>query len=153
MVLEDIFTKECIFVNLESTEKGELFEEMVESLYSVVPNFNRDEVISALNERESKMTTGIMHSVAIPHAFVSSVKGAFGAIGISRDGIDYDSLDKSPVHLVFMLLSGEGQTEKHIQVLKSLAILLQKKDFIKKVLSCKTQSEVYNLIVQSKEVV
>ncbi|MGI5058159.1 PTS sugar transporter subunit IIA [Treponema pectinovorum] len=153
MVLEDIFTKDCIIVDLQSTEKDELFEEMVEKLYSIVPDFNREEVLFALNEREAKMSTGIMHSVAIPHAFVSSINGTFGVIGISRDGIDYDSLDRAPVHVVFMLLAGEGQTEKHVQVLKSLAILLQKKDFVKNIISCKTQSEVYNLIVQSEDVV
>lgn len=153
MVLEDVFSKESIIVNLESTEKDELFEEMIEVLHEAHPDFNREEALAALNEREARMSTGIMHSVAVPHAVVPSVVGTLGAIGISRHGIDYDSIDHAPVHLVFMLIAGENQTERHVQILKSLAITLQKPGFIGKLLSCQTQAEAYNLIVQSEEAV
>ena len=75
MVLDQVFLEEAIIVELESSEKDELFEEMVEAAHSVHPELDRAEAVFALNERESKMTTGIMHSVAIPHAQVKSVKG------------------------------------------------------------------------------
>ncbi len=154
MVLEDVFTKNTVIVNLESTEKDELFEEMVEVVHAAYPAVDRAEAISALNDRESKMSTGIMHSVAVPHAELKSLNGTtIGAIGISQDGIDYDSLDKAPVHVVFMLLSAEGQTEKHVQILKSLAIILLKPGFVNQLISCKTSSEVINLIKQSETAV
>ncbi len=153
MVLENVFTKESIIIDLESTEKDELFEEMVEALHSLNPDLDRAEALSALEERESKMTTGIGHSVAVPHAFVPSLEGTLGVVGISRKGIDYDAVDKAPVHIVFMLLAGKDQTEKHVQILKSLAILVQKEGFVEKLVSCKSQSEAYNLIVQSEEAV
>ena len=153
MVLENVFTKESIIIGLESTEKDELFEEMVEAIHSLHPDFDRAEVLSALEEREAQMSTGIMHSVAVPHAFAPSINGTIGAIGISKNGIDYDSLDGSPVHVVFMLLAGNGQTEKHIQILKSLALLIQKNGFVDKIVSCQSQSEAYNLIVQTEEAV
>ena len=151
MVLEDVFSKECIFIELESVEKDELFEEMVEALHSVRAIFNRDEAVAALNAREEKMSTGIMHNVAVPHGVLSSLDGVVGAVGISSKGIDYDSLDKAPVRLVFMLLAGQNEMEKHIQILKSLAVILQKEGFIGKLCACKTQTEAYNLIVQSQE--
>ena len=151
MVLDQVFLEETIIVELESSEKDELFEEMVEAAHSVHPELDRAEAVFALNERESKMTTGIMHSVAIPHAQVKSVKGTAGVIGISHRGIDYDSLDKAPVHLVFMMLAGENQTERHVQILKSLALILQKDGIVDAFLSCKTKHDVYNLLVQSEE--
>ena len=150
MVLEDVFTKETVIVDLESTEKDELFEEMVEALHFVYPEIDRAEAIFALNDRESKMSTGIMHSVAVPHAVVLSLKGLVGAIGISRKGIDYDSLDKAPVYIVFMILAGEGQTEKHVQILKSLAVVLQKPGFVEKLSSCSSAADVYNLIIETE---
>lgn len=73
MVLENVFTKESIIIGLESTEKDELFEEMVEAIHSLHPDFDRAEVLSALEEREAQMSTGIMHSVAVPHAFAPSI--------------------------------------------------------------------------------
>jgi mannitol/fructose-specific phosphotransferase system IIA component (Ntr-type) len=97
------------------------------------------------------MTTGIMHSVAIPHALISSMQGSVGAIGISQEGIDYDSLDKAPVHVVFMIIGNEKDTEHHIQLLRQLALILQTPDFVKKILSLKSSSEIYNFICSTEE--
>lgn len=151
MVLGEIFPKDTIVVNLLSTEKDELFEELVETIHSRHADFNKSEALQALNEREAKMTTGIMHSVGIPHALISSVKKPIGAIGISQEGIDYDSLDKAPVHVVFMIIGNENDTEHHIQILKQLATVLQIPHFVENLLSLKSSSEVYNFICKSEE--
>ena len=151
MVLRELFPKDTIVVHLSSTEKDELFEELIETIYSFHPNFKKQEALDCLNEREAKMTTGIMHSVAIPHALIPSMHGAVGAIGISHEGIDYDSLDKAPVHVVFMIVGGENETEQHIQILKQLASVLQIPDFVKTILSLKSASEIYNFICNSEE--
>lgn len=151
MILGQIFSEKAIIVNLESTEKDELFEEMVVKLQQVYPELDRDEAVRDLNDRESKMTTGIMHNVAIPHAEVNNIKGTIGAIGITHNGIDYDSLDKAPVYLVFMLLAGNGETEAHIQILKQLATVLQIPTFVNDILECKTAADVYRLLCASEE--
>ena len=151
MILNEVFPKDTIVVNLSSIEKDELFEELVEVIHSKHPVFDKLEALNILNERESKMTTGIMHSVGIPHALIPSMKGTVGAIGISQEGIDYDSLDKAPVHAVFMIIGNENQTEHHIQVLKQLASVLQIPNFIQNLLSLKSSSEIYNFICTSEE--
>ncbi|MBR4374489.1 MAG: PTS sugar transporter subunit IIA [Treponema sp.] len=151
MVLGEIFPRETIVVNLESTEKDELFEELVESIHKFCPNLDRVAAVEALNERESKMSTGIMHSVAVPHALVSSMKKTVGAIGVSKSGIDYDALDKAPVHVVFMILGADGETEKHIQILKQLALVLQNPGIVDKIVRCETASDVFNLISKTEE--
>lgn len=151
MVLGDIFPKGTVVVNLESSEKDELFEELVEAIHSYYPKFDKAEAIENLNEREAKMTTGIMHNVAVPHALIPSISGTIGAIGISKSGIDYDSLDKAPVHVVFMIIGAEGETEHHIQVLRQLALVLQIPDFVSKIIKCDSASDVHNLLCKSEE--
>ena len=151
MELAQIFPKDSIIVNLDSTEKDELFEEMVTVIRCAHPEINIKEAVWALEKRESKMSTGIMHDIAVPHAVISSVSGIAGAIGISREGIDYDSLDKMPVHIVFMLLSGNGESERHVQILKTLALVLQIPEFTNKIKKCASASEVYNFIAAAEE--
>lgn len=63
------------------------------------------------------------------------VEGIHGVIGISREGIDFQSLDNAPVHVVFMLVSGVKDCDSHLQVIKRLASLIQHPDFLKKILS------------------
>lgn len=151
MVLGQIFPKETVVVNLQSTEKDELFEELVEVIHSHVPGLDRNEALENLREREAKMSTGIMHSIAVPHALISSVKETVGAIGISRDGIDYDALDKAPVHVVFMIIGASGETEHHIQVLKQIATVLQIPGFVDRIRKCESAGAVHELICKSEE--
>lgn len=151
MALREIFPKATVLASLSSTEKDELFEELVESIYSSYPKFDRREALERLNAREAKMTTGIMHSVAVPHALIPSMTGTIGAVGISRDGIDYDSLDKSPVHAVFMVIGNEAETERHVQVLRQLAAVLEIPNFVTRLLSLKSSSEIHDFICNSEE--
>ena len=148
MELKQIFSPSSIILNLESTDKDELFEEMVEAVHTFKPEINREEALTSIRERESKMSTGIMHDVAVPHGSCSSIDGVVGAIGISRKGIDYDALDKAPVHFVFMLLSNVEETEKHLSALKLLASVLQSPEFIKEIFVKETPQDVYNVLCE-----
>jgi nitrogen PTS system EIIA component len=145
-MLGQIFPSENIIVNLESEDKDEVFEEMVEVLVSVQPQINREEVLAALRLREAKMSTGVMPGIAVPHAISTTIKGLAGAIGISHKGIEYDALDEHPVHIIFMLLFAPLETEQHLQVMRELSGILQMPDFTKVITSKKTPQEVHDAI-------
>ena len=151
MVFKRIFSPKCVIMDIESEEKDELFEELAQAIYSANPDFDREEALASIRERESKMTTGIMHSVAVPHGTSKSVKGCVGAIGISRKGIDYESLDGSPVHFVFLIVCGEGEDELHLEVLKDLAVVLQDTDFIPRLQQLETPQEVCEFLCRAEE--
>ncbi len=146
MTLDKVFSEKCIILDLKSTNKDDLFEEMVKKIVSVQPKIDLNQAVNALRDRESKMSTGIMHSIAIPHGTCSSVPHVIGAIGISKGGIDYDSLDKSPVHIVFMILFNHDETENHLAVLQSLASFLQDPSFVRQLLEQTSEDSVFSLL-------
>lgn len=146
MVLDQVFSAESVILNLQSKDKNALFAEMLDAVKSANPGVDKEEALNAICEREAKMSTGIMHDIAVPHGSCNSVKKTIGAIGISRDGIDYKALDGEPVHFVFMLLSGTNETEGHLSALKELASILQNPAFIKELKNMDSQEAVYNLI-------
>ena len=146
MIFSDVFSPKSVIIDLQSEDKDELFEEMVQAVRTANPDLDCDGSFASICEREAKMTTGIMHSVAVPHATSSSVKGCVGAVGISKRGIDYDSLDGSPVHFVFMLICGEGEGELHLEVLKQLAGVLQNNEFIEELGRKTSPQEVYDYL-------
>ncbi len=148
MVLDQVFSPESVIMQLESSDKEELFEELLESLVAVQPEIDRAQALAALRDRESKMSTGILHGIAVPHGHCDCVKGVIGAIGISRKGIDYEALDKAPVNLVFMVLSSPQETEKHLKVLKALASILQNPLFAKEIVEKQNARQVYELVCQ-----
>ena len=148
MILGRVFSPKGIILNLESEDKDELFEEMIQTVLEVQPAINRDEALEALRVRESKMTTGIMHEIAVPHCNCSSVKDCVGVIGVSRKGVDYDSLDGAPVKYVFMMLCNPSDTETHLEVLKELAAVLQNPAFINEMSEKHSSQDVYDLLCQ-----
>ena len=146
MLLSKVFNPKAVNIDLQSEDKDEVFEELIEEFVYANPSLDRTAALNAVQERESKMSTGIMPSIAVPHGKTDAVKEVCGAIGVSRTGIDYDALDGKPVHLIFMLLSSPENSELHLRVLKRLARILEKPKFYNALMEQTSPDAVYDLI-------
>ncbi|AEF81475.1 PTS sugar transporter subunit IIA [Leadbettera azotonutricia] len=146
MLLIKVFNKDAINTDLKSKTKQDAFEELLEAIQNVQPELNTEEALEALTARESQMSTGIMPHVAVPHALCPSARGAIGAIGISRSGIDYNALDGSPVHLIFMLLANPESCSQSLRVLKHLAQLLDTPQFAADLIRKRTVEEIQGML-------
>jgi len=147
MLLQQLFAPGCIKVGLQSEEKEELFEELVDVLArNGGRNFPRQSVLTAIRDREGKMSTGIKKGIALPHGKAQGLEGLWGVLGISRTGIDYDSLDGQPVYLVFMLVSSPKDAEQHLNALKRLARLLDDPVFYTELIAADTAERAHEVI-------
>jgi len=144
-MLNEVFDPSRIKLDLESTTKTGVFGELVGTIALPNSEFDRQKLLDAITERESKMSTNILPGIAIPHGYCSNIQNIIGAIGISRAGIEFGGEDQNPVHLVFMLLMGEKAREKHLQVLSQLWELINSKAFAG-IRRAKTPQEVYDLL-------
>lgn len=129
MLIGDLFKPEYIKIGLEAEDKDEAFEELVDVFCQASRLNCRDEVLNALKTREKKMSTGVKKGIAIPHGNTSVLDKAYGVLGISKKGIDYDSLDGEPVYLLFMLVIPQAESEEHLRILKRVSELLQDPQF------------------------
>ena len=127
--LSEIFDPRSIKLGLEHQAKAEVLAELVEAIGAAHPDFDREEMLAAINEREGKMSTGIASGVAIPHGYCRGISVIAGAVGISPAGIEYEALDSKPVHVVFMLIMGEGVREYHLRVLNQIFNLVKSEAF------------------------
>jgi PTS system fructose-specific IIC component/PTS system nitrogen regulatory IIA component len=146
MLLRQVFNPKAINIHLLSEDKDEVFEELIEELVNVDPSLNRVAILDAVQEREAKMTTGIMPGIAVPHGKTKAVSGIKGVIGISKNGIQYESLDNKPVHVVFMLVYSPDGCEKHLEVLKIVAKILEDPSFYQSLLTVETSEAAYDLV-------
>jgi PTS system fructose-specific IIC component/PTS system nitrogen regulatory IIA component len=152
MFLHEVFPAKCIMVDLEAEDKEEAFEEMVDHFCQVTRNDAREEILEALRERETKMSTGIHKGIAVPHGKTNVVDDVFGFLGVSRKGIDYDALDGEPVYLLFMILAPPKDSEKHLRILKRLAELLENPQFYMDLLSQRDAQGAYNVICKYEDI-
>lgn len=147
MLLQRVFAPGSIKIGLESDDKDELFEELVDLLAKEGGrDFPRAAVLAAVRDREDKMSTGIKRGIALPHGKAEGLGGLSGALGISRRGIEYSSLDGEPVYLVFMLVSAPKDSEIHLAALKRLAVLLDDPEFYADLLRADTPERANSVI-------
>ena len=123
--LNEIFDEKAIRFNLDGKPKNMIFTELIGGIADLYPECDRNEIYTAIMEREEKMSTGIGYGIAIPHAFSKGIDKIAGAVGISKEGVDYGALDKKPVHIVFLLIANEHEREAHLHVFNQLFKLAQ----------------------------
>lgn len=150
--VRDLFSPGRIKCRLEAEDKAEVFEELVDLLVTQYGLDSRDEILEAIQLREAKMSTGIKKGIAIPHAKTSFTRGVMGALGLSPHGIDYESLDGEPVHMLFLLVSSESDPASHLAALKKIALLVENPDFYHDAMAAPDAERVHAVIARYEEI-
>lgn len=112
----DILTARRIAVPIEATDKSSALRALAELLVDDVEGGDAAEIARVFEEREKLSTTGVGSGVAIPHGRMANVPKVLAAVGISRSGIEFDSIDGQPVHILVALLA-----PRNLDHLKALA--------------------------------
>jgi fructose PTS system EIIBC or EIIC component len=146
MRITDLLKKETIVLNLSSSTKEAVIDELVDTLHSAGRLADRDEFKKAILAREAQSTTGIGEGIAIPHAKTKAVKTPAIAFGRSQAGVDYESLDGQPSHLFFMIAAPEGANNTHLETLSRLSSLLMDPAFRKQLMEAETADDILALI-------
>jgi nitrogen PTS system EIIA component len=118
-------------VFLETNTRNEIISELVENLYKEGNLLDKEAFNQAILEREKIVSTGIGMGVAIPHAKLPEYDRFFITLGIHRKGIDWHSLDGSPVHLVFMIGGADNQQTEYLQLLSRLTSAIKEESLRK----------------------
>lgn len=151
MKISNLLCKATINLDLKVENKNDVINQLVELLDFAGKLNNKEKFKEEILKRENLSSTGIGEGIAIPHGKTSAVKEASLALGIVKNGVDYDSLDGEPVHIVFMIAAGESANADHLETLSKLSVLLMNPEFKNSLLSLKTPSEVLDLIDKFEE--
>ncbi len=143
MKLKKVISPDTVWVDLKADSKQGIIEEMIDRLMVAEKIKDRDAVLKAVIEREEKMSTGLQNGVAIPHGKTDAVKSLVAAIGLNKAGVNFDSMDGSPCTIFVMTLSPLKRGGAHMQFLAEVSRLISPSAERKKLLACKTSSEIY----------
>ena len=131
MDLGDILSPEQISPEMKASNRWEAIDELINQLVlsSKIKAEHREAITAVVKNRETSMSTGIGFGIGIPHASTDLIGEVVGALGRSKKGVNFDSLDNQPVSLVVLFLVPQGQFQKHLHTLAKIAKLLHKKEF------------------------
>ncbi len=146
MKLSKFTEEELISFDLKGKEKEEIIEELVELASKSKLVRDKDELLKDIIERENLVTTGVGYGVAFPHAKTKAVKGIVIAFGRSDKGIDFDAMDKKPVHLFFLIAAPEDAIGAHLNVMARLSFLMKSEENRDKLMQVKNQGELLAIL-------
>ena len=131
MDLGDILSNDQIVPDLRAANRWEAIDELITKLVSTgkIKPEQHDAIAAVVKKRESSMSTGIGFGIGIPHASTDLIHEVVGALGRSRKGVNFDALDNQPVNLVMLFLVPQGQFQKHLHTLATIAKRLHKSEF------------------------
>jgi len=124
MQVSEFIQADRVLCDVEASSKKRAFETLSELISKNCEDISANEVFDSLIAREKLGGTGLGYGVAIPHGRLKNINSTLGAFIKLKSGIDFDSVDKKPVDLMFALLVPENADEEHLQTLALLANML-----------------------------
>jgi fructose PTS system EIIBC or EIIC component len=126
--------------------KNEILKELVDLLDKSGRVVNKKKLLLDFFNREKKATTGIGQGLAIPHIRSMQAREFILGFARSKEGYEFDSLDKKPVHLFFVMAAPPYEDKLYLKIFKALAEMLQYDYFVQKLLEVSTEYEVIRAI-------
>lgn len=129
MKLGDYLDKNCIIPALTSSSKEEVLAELLSPIAESNKDFDPQEALKVLLERESLGTTGIGDGIAIPHGKLETLDKISVVVGRSVDGVEFDALDHQKCNMFFLVLAPEQVAGLHLRLLAQISRLLKDENF------------------------
>jgi len=147
MTITDILTADRVLLDLAATTKDDVLAELASLLVGQIPQSTPDRLVAVLRERERLNSTAIGDGIAIPHGRLPGTKSVVAGFARSRGGVDFDSVDRQPTHLFFVLIAPDDAAAMHLKALARISRLLKDKAFREHLLALRTPQELYDAIV------
>ena len=152
MKFADFVSTEAIRADLAAEDKESVIAEMVGSMVETghIAAEDVDSILKAIMKREELGSTGIGRGIAVPHTKHPSVDRLVGTVGISTEGVDFNSLDGERVQLLFLLISPPDRPGDHLRALENISRQLRDNTFCKFLKQSKTAEAIQQLLEEAE---
>lgn len=151
MKFSDFVSTKSIRAELSSVDKESVISELVDSLLEAgdIKPADRDDIIKAIMKREELGSTGIGRGIAVPHTKHPSVEKLVGTVGVSGEGVAFDSLDGEKVQLFFLLVSPPDRPGDHLRALENISRQLRDETFCRFLKQSKNPDDIVQLLEEA----
>jgi fructose-specific phosphotransferase system IIA component len=140
--------KDAVIVTNERMEKEEALNKIIMTACRAFSISDCDSILSAIIDRESKLSTGIGLGIAVPHCRSDKVKQIAIAVVLLSEGIEYNSVDGQPVRLIFLIISPLHDVQGHIAALSTISHAVSDEEVRMRLLNSKNDEELYENLTE-----
>ncbi len=151
MKFADFVSPKAIKASLEADDKEGVIREMATALMQAgtIAEAEFESIIKAILKREELGSTGIGRGVAVPHTKHPSVEQLVGTVGVSHEGVDFNSLDGERVQLFFLLISPPDRPGDHLRALENISRQLRDDTFCRFLKQSSTPADIQQLLEEA----
>lgn len=146
VMLSNVIRKDLICLDIKSRDKVGALKEMLDMLEGIDHSFLKIRLFQNLLNREGLESTAIGHGVALPHCRTNLVDFPIVMIGRSRKGVDFESPDGKPVHLIIMVLVPQSSNVPWLDLISDIMRVIRNETFIRAINLARTPEEVLQAI-------
>ena len=148
--LETILTPGRSQVNVPGGSKKKTLETIANLIGREVPDLDTQAVFEALIAREKLGSTGFGNGIAIPHCRLQGCESPVSALLHLDAPIDFDAIDGAPVDLLFVLLVPQAATDAHLELLRQIASMLDRKEVRDRLRSASSNEALYQVVLDEQ---
>ncbi|NOZ64609.1 MAG: PTS sugar transporter subunit IIA [Caldiserica bacterium] len=145
-MLIEVMGENLIIDELKHREKDEIINEIASKFKEAGVIKDETKFIEEVKAREQIESTAIGGGIAIPHARSDTVEKLTVAFAKSKEGIDFDSLDGKPVHLIFMIAAPPDVKKGYLQILARIARLCKNERMKEALIKAQNKHEILGII-------
>jgi len=148
MKILEFLDEGAVSCDLKATTKDDVVRELVGLLVKTGSIKDKDvpKIVRILLDREALGSTGIGQGVAIPHGKSDCVSRLVGAVGVSRNGLNFDSLDGERAQIFFLLVAPEDSAGPHLKALARISRLLKERHFRDSVIAAQDEKTLLRIL-------
>ena len=151
MKLSDFVISDAILPDIKVESKDSAIRAMVESLKNAgeIKPEDEEDIVTAVLKREELGSTGIGNGVAVPHTKHPSVDRLIATVALTKDGVDFVSLDGEAVYILFLLISPPDRPGDHLRGLENISRHLRNQNFCSFLRQAKSKEDVTELLKEA----
>jgi len=152
MKLHSLLAEDLVLLDLKSRSREDVLREMVGHLKTKNRITKDKDLYEKLIQREKLGSTAIGDGVAIPHCKLKGIKAPLFLLGVSKQGVNFDSLDGKPSHVFFMVISSPDNPGMNLQALAAIAKLVRKAAaLLRRILEAKSSKAAIAIVREEEE--
>ncbi len=145
----DFVVRDAIIADLQATTKEDVIREIVDSLRAsgqLKSGADTEDIVRAIQKRESLGSTGIGRGIAIPHTKHTGVDHLLGTVAISSRGVEFNSLDREPVFVFVLLISPQDRPGDHLRALENVSRTLKDDALVRALRAAGSRENIWALL-------
>jgi len=151
MKIMDYLNEEWVIPDLKGMDKASVLKELSSVLVKPCQVTSVEDLLQVLLDRERLGSTGIGEGIAIPHGRLKKLKTFFISFGRSPKGVDFDSIDRKPSQLFFLVMAPENSAVDNLKLLSRMVTLLKEPSFKKRLMEAPSRKELFQIISEEDE--